>query len=231
MKKSDIVSLIFYFVLLPITLFFHVRSQGAYYYIVACFIVAESLIPLIWTYNGKGIRRSLIAVILIMSFVTVLLRVVIAVPNFKPVYALIMLSGISMGMQSGFTVGAVTAFVSNFFFGQGAYLPWQMLAFGVCGMLAGISFNKVKLPRKPIFLALYGFVSVMVIVGPILDCSQVVFLSRSAAIPDLLRSGFSVNLNQALCTFLTMLLFGRPITDKLERYKKKFDLREEDYGL
>ena len=231
MKKSDIAALIFFFILLPITLFLYVRSGGGYYYPVACFILAESLIPLIWTYNGKGIRKSLIAIILIMSVITVLLRVAVAIPNFKPVYAFIMLSGISLGMQSGFTLGAFAALVSNFFFGQGAYLPWQMLAFGVCGTLAGIFFRKGRLPRKPFFLAVYGFLSVMLIVGPMLDCSQLIFMSGSVGISAVLKSGLSVNFNQAVCTFITMLIFGRPVIDKLERYKKKFDLREDGNGI
>lgn len=231
MKMRNIATPFFVFLLLPATLYLATRLEGRFYYLIAAMILAEGCIPLIWAYNGKGIRKSLMVIILIMSFITVLLRVVIPVPNFKPVYAFIMLTGIGLGAQSGFVTGALTALVSNFFFGQGAYLPWQMLAFGMGGMIAGICFCSGRLPRKPMLLAVYGFVSVMVMIGPMLDCSQLIFLSRGSDISAVLRSGLTVNFNQALCSLITMLIFGRPVIDKLERYKKKFDLKETDNGL
>ena len=47
-----------------------------------------------------------------------------------------------LGGETGFLVGAITAFVSNFFFGQGPWTPWQMFSFGIIGFLAGIMFQK-----------------------------------------------------------------------------------------
>ena len=66
-------------------------------------------------------------------------RVVFAlVPYVKPVSAICILSGVVFGRRSGFMVGALAAFVSNFFFGQGPWTPWQMYAWGLVGYLAGV---------------------------------------------------------------------------------------------
>ena len=44
-------------------------------------------------------------------------------------------------------------------------------------------------------------------------------------------SGFPVNLSQAICTVLVMLLFGRPRLDKLDRIKMKYGMMEDENGL
>jgi energy-coupling factor transport system substrate-specific component len=57
-----------------------------------------------------------------------------AIPGVQPVTVITVVAGAALGARSGFAVGAVAAFVSNFFLGQGAWTPWQMLAWGACGV-------------------------------------------------------------------------------------------------
>ncbi|MFQ6929633.1 MAG: ECF transporter S component [Eubacterium sp.] len=64
-------------------------------------------------------------------------------PQFKPCVAIIIITEIMLGKQSGF-YGALTAFVSDFFFGQGPWTPWQMFAFGIIGFISAIFFQKRK---------------------------------------------------------------------------------------
>jgi len=64
------------------------------------------------------------------------------VPQFKPILALVILAGLTLGSPAGFMTGAMTAFVSNFFFGQGPWTPWQMAALGLVGFLAGLLAEK-----------------------------------------------------------------------------------------
>lgn len=40
-------------------------------------------------------------------------------PQVKPAAAIIIITGIALGKKAGFLTGAMTAFVSNFFMGQG----------------------------------------------------------------------------------------------------------------
>ena len=79
-------------------------------------------------------------------------------------------------------------------------------------------------------MAIFGFLCVMLVVGPLLDtCSVFLALARptlKTAWP-LYLSGLPVNLSQAVCTFLTLLLLGEPLLEKLDRVKLKFGIVEE----
>jgi energy-coupling factor transport system substrate-specific component len=58
-----------------------------------------------------------------------------AFPNVKPTTDIVVFSGYALGGAPGFAVGALTALVSNFWFGQGPWTPWQMAGWGMCGLL------------------------------------------------------------------------------------------------
>ena len=75
------------------------------------------------------------------------------IPDFKPVSAICILAGAVFGRRSGFLVGALAALVSNFFFGQGPWTPWQMYAWGLVGYLAGVLADRGWLDRLPVLYA------------------------------------------------------------------------------
>jgi energy-coupling factor transport system substrate-specific component len=52
-------------------------------------------------------------------------------PHFKPMTAIIIITGIAFGTESGFLAGTISEFVSNFIFGQGPWTQWQMFALGI----------------------------------------------------------------------------------------------------
>jgi energy-coupling factor transport system substrate-specific component len=64
-------------------------------------------------------------------------------------------AGAALGARSGFAVGAIAAFVSNFFLGQGVWTPWQMLAWGACGVAGALAAGMI---RRRVPLALFCFV-------------------------------------------------------------------------
>ena len=55
---------------------------------------------------------------------------------------MVIISGISLGPEAGFLIGAMSRFVCNFYMGQGAWTPWQMFCWGLLGFLAGLAFNR-----------------------------------------------------------------------------------------
>ena len=59
------------------------------------------------------------------------------IPDFKPVSAIAIIAGATLGRRNGFMVGALAALTSNFFFGQGMWTPWQMYAWGLVGYVGG----------------------------------------------------------------------------------------------
>jgi hypothetical protein len=58
-----------------------------------------------------------------------------AFPNVKPTTDIVIFAGFALGAAPGFAVGALAALVSNFWFGQGPWTPWQMAGWGLCGVL------------------------------------------------------------------------------------------------
>lgn len=56
-----------------------------------------------------------------------------AIPGVQPVTVIAIVAGAALGMRAGVATGALAAFVSNFFLGQGIWTPQQMLGWGMCG--------------------------------------------------------------------------------------------------
>ena len=234
MKKSNIVTLIIFFLLIPATLFLGTKIPGRSYYITSTLMILELMVPFFMAFEGRKPQARELVVIAVMCAIAIVARTAIPIPHFKAIFAVIMLSGIAFGPEAGFMVGAISAFASNFFYGQGAYTPWQMMAYGAGGMLAGFLFAKGRLPQKPWVMAVFGFFATILWVGPLLDCSHIFLMlsviNRDSILAALL-SGFPVNLSQAICTVLIMLLFGRPLLDKLDRIKLKYGMMEDEDGL
>lgn len=235
MKKSNIALLVVFFLLIPLTLFLGTKLPGQSYYLTGTLIVIELMIPFFMAFEGRKAQARELVLLAVMCALAIVGRLAIPIPNFKAIFAIIMITGIAFGPESGFIVGAIAALASNFFYGQGAYTPWQMMAYGAGGMLAGFFFAKGRLPQKPIPMAIFGFFAVILWVGPLLDCSTffttIGSYNNFHAIMGVFIAGFTVNLSQAICTVLVMLLFGRPLLDKLDRVKLKYGMIEGEEGL
>ena len=227
MKKSNVATLIVFFLLIPVTLFFGSKLPGRGYYFTGTLIILELMIPFFMAFEGRKPQARELVVIAVMCAIAIAGRAAIPIPNFKAIFAIIMLSGIAFGPEAGFMVGAISAFASNFFYVQGAYTPWQMMAYGAGGMLAGFLFAKGRLPQKPLIMALFGFLGVVLWVGPLMDCSSLFLMATkinwtSALI--ILTNGLPVNLSLAVSTALVLLLLGKPFLDILNRVKTKYGM-------
>ena len=53
-----------------------------------------------------------------------------ALPDVKPMTAIVLVGGYAFGAGPGFAVGAISALASNILLGQGPWTPWQMLGVG-----------------------------------------------------------------------------------------------------
>lgn len=234
MKKSNVATLIVFLLLIPLTLFLGGKLPGRGYYITGLVIIIELLIPFFMAFEKRKPQARELVVIAVLCAIAVLGRVAIPLPNFKAAFAVIMIAGIAFGPEAGFIVGAITAFASNFFYGQDVYMPWQMMAYGAGGMLAGFVFLKNKVPRKPWVMALFGFLAVVLWVGPLLDSSHVFLIMPDlsfASVTASLASGFPVNVTQGVCTALILFFFGRPLLEKLERVQRNYGMMENENGV
>lgn len=234
MKKSNIATLIVFLLLIPLTLFLGTKLSGRGYYITGTLIIIELMIPFFMAFEGRKPQARELVVIAVMCALAIAGRVVIPIPHFKAAFAIILLSGIAFGPEAGFMIGAITAFASNFFYGQGPFTPWQMFAYGAGGMLSGFLFRKNWLPRKNWIMAAFGFLTVLLWVGPLLDCSSIFLIlpkiTWSAVIATFV-SGFYVNVSQAICTAAIMFLLGNALLEKLDRVKMKYGMMEGEDGI
>ncbi|MBQ8763664.1 MAG: ECF transporter S component [Clostridia bacterium] len=234
MKKSNIAMLLVFLALIPLTLFLGEKLPGKGYYITGVLIIAELMLPFFMMFEKRRPQARELVVIAVMCTIAIIGRVAIPIPHFKAAYAVIMLTGIAFGPETGFIVGAITAFASNFFYGQGAYMPWQMMAYGAGGMLSGFVFLNNKVPRKPWIMAVFGFLSVILWIGPLLDTSHIFLMMPEinfSSVTASLASGFPVNVSQGVCTALMMFLLGKPLLEKLDRIKLKYGMMEDENGV
>ena len=227
MKKSTLITLLIFFLLIPFTLWAGIKIPGKGYYISASLIIIEMLIPFFMAFEGRKPNAKELSLIAVMCAIAIVSRVAVPIPHFKPIVAIIIISGIAFGPEAGFMIGAISALGSNFFAGQGAYTPWQMMAYGAGGMLSGFLAQKGLLPKKPWLLGIYGFIVTVIWVGPLLDMSTVFMMLSDINLKSVfavLSAGLWVNVIHGSCSFLTILIFSKPLLQKLERIKTKYGI-------
>ena len=230
MKKSGIFSVLVIFLLIPLTLLLGTKLKGRAYYLISTLVVMEIMLPFFFRFESRRPQARELVILAVMAALAAVSRVVFAFsPYLKTITGIIMITGIAFGAEAGFLTGAVAAFASNFFFGQGPWTPWQMFAYGLGGFLAGVLYQAGLLPKKRVPLAVFGFLTVFLLVGPVLDTCAI-FLQPAAINWQLMKmlylSGVPVNLIHGLCVALTLLLVSQPMFEKLERIKDKYGMME-----
>lgn len=229
MKKSYIATLLIFLITIPLTLFLGSRLPGRWYYLTSTLMIGQMLIPFFMAFEGRRPQARELVIMAVLCALAVAARVAIPIPNFKAIYGVIMIAGIALGPEPGFLVGAVAAFVSNMFRGQGFHTPWQMMAYGACGLILGFLFRKGKLPRKPLLMGIVGFLVVLLFAGPLLDVCNVLMMPiamNKQSILAMFGAGFAVNISQAVSTLVVLLLMAKPLLGKLDRIKAKYGMEE-----
>jgi len=108
-----------------------------------------------WFETGPGAAKEL-AIIGTLAGAAAAGRVLFAaVPGVQPVTVIVVAAGVALGARAGFAVGAVAALASNFFLGQGPWTPWQMLAWGGCGVVGALAAPLVR-RRVPFAVLCFG---------------------------------------------------------------------------
>ncbi len=228
MKKSTLLSLLSIFVLIPATLFLGSKLSGRQYYITITLVIIEVMLPFFFGFEARKPQPRELVTIAVMAALAAVSRCAFAfLPSFKPITGIIMITGIAFGAEVGFMTGAIGLFASNFFFSQGPWTPWQMLAYGIAGFIAGLLFHKRRAKIKILPLAVFGFFYVLLLVGPILDCCTI-FTSLTKitwpAVLAVMAQGLPMNVIHAAATALTLFFFAKPLLSKLERLQVKYGI-------
>ncbi len=160
--------------------------------------------------------------LVLVSAMTALCIVGRFIPFFKPITALTIITAVYLGPESGFLVGALAALMSNFYFGQGPWTAFQMLAWGMIGLISGYLSSPLKKSR--ILLMLFGALS-GIVYSFIMDVWSVLWYAGELNL-NLYLAGLLTALPHTALYTVSNLVFlwflARPFGEKLERVKIKY---------
>lgn len=229
MSRRTLWAAVLILLVIPATILFGVFVlNDRKYYFISLLIVLYTMIPFAMVFENRKPQARELMVIAVLAAIAVAGRsAFFMLPQFKPVVAIVIIAGVSLGAEAGFLVGAVTGFVSNFFFGQGPWTPWQMFCFGIIGFLAGILFKKGWLQKSKLSLCVFGGLSTFVVYGGIINLGSLLMFTSQFSWKALLAtyiSGFWFDLVHAIATVFFLFILSRPMIEKLDRIKVKYGL-------
>ena len=213
----------------PLLLYLSVRFfHGRKYLICSLIVIVAAMLPFFMMFEGRKPKAREIMVISVLAAIGVAGRAAFfMVPSFKPVAAIVILTGVSFGGEAGFLVGCLIMMLSNMFMGQGPWTPWQMFAMGFIGFLSGILYRLRILPTKRLQLSVYGFLVTFMIYGGIMNPAALfmsVYQFSWSGLLAIYISGVPVDLVHASSTFLFLWIGAKPLLEKLQRIKVKYGL-------
>lgn len=189
--------------------------------IIATFLCC---VPFFLSFERRAPMVREIVLVAVMTAFSVAGRFIFAaIPFFKPVTAIVVMSAIYFGPQAGFMTGAMSALISNIYFGQGAWTVFQMFCWGIIGFIAGL-LNKKGILEKPVPLCIYGvfagaLYSVVMDVWTVLSADGVLNFERWLAA---LATALPVTISYCVSNAVFLLILRKPLGRKLKRLKTKF---------
>ena len=145
-KKRGRLAAVLILLVIPVTMVAcSLIFQQTNYMMASLLVIVYTMIPFFMVFEKRKPKAREIVLIAMMTAVTVCVHMVFHIT--LPIQigtALVIISGIAMGPEAGFLVGALARFVCNFYMGQGQWTPWQMFAWGLMGFLAGLIFAQKK---------------------------------------------------------------------------------------
>lgn len=196
------------------------------YNLISILVALLACLPFFLSFERRRPQARELVVIAVMAAVSTAGRVLFAfVPGFKPVTALTVITGAALGPEAGFLTGAVTAVVSNLFFGQGPWTPFQMLIWGLIGYFAGW-LGRAGLMERGLVQALYGVLSGVAFslamdIWTVLTLDNAFRLSRYLAVA---AASLPFMAMYAVSNVIFLLLLGGPIGRKLARLRTKYGI-------
>lgn len=202
--------------------------QGRKYYFISLLIILETSVPVIIGFEKRRPKTRELVIVSVLSAVAAAGReAFVALPQFKPVMAIVIITGIVFGGEAGFLTGALSAFLSNFMFGQGPWTPWQMISFGFVGFLTSLIFEKSNLLTTKLSLCVFGGASTFFIYGIINNVATVIMYQQNPTFAMFVSScvtGIPFDLVHAVSTVFFLWLASEPFIEKLERIKTKYGI-------
>ena len=231
LPMRTIVAAVMVLLAIPVTIYVGVfLFDDRRFYFISLLIILQTMLPFALVFEGRKPQARELVIIAVLCAIGVAGRgAFFMLPQFKPVIAIVIISGVAFGGETGFLVGAMTGLVSNMFFGQGPWTPWQMFAFGIIGFLGGVLFHKGLISRSPVPLAIFGGFATFIVYGGIMNPAAVLMF-QSNPMPEMFLlaylQGIPFDIIHAAATVTFLLIISRPMLVKLDRIKIKYGLVE-----
>jgi energy-coupling factor transport system substrate-specific component len=188
---------------------------------IALLLAAAAIVAagVTWLEAGQGSAKDLTLVATLAGLAAAGRVLFAPVPGVQPVTVIVVAAGVALGPKRGFAVGALAAFASNFFLGQGPFTPWQMLAWGGCGVAAGLA---RKLLERRLAFAVFSF-ALGFAYGAVMDFwFWYGFWPHTwAALLVVFGAGFAFNAAHALGNLALALAFGPELRRVLTRHERR----------
>lgn len=226
-KTKMYVSVFIFCLIIPFLLFMGIiLFDDRKYYLISITIVLVSCLPFFIRFERKKVQPREILLIAVMTAISIAGRCLFfVIPGFKPVAAITAITGFALGAEAGFLTGALSALVSNVFFGQGPWTPFQMFTWGMIGFFAGIVGRSTKDLEKWKMI-LFGIVA-----GIFFSLGMDIWGSMSTngvftleAYKLAIATALPYTIIYAISNVIFLLLLTKPIMEKLNRMKKKYGI-------
>ena len=202
-------------------------AEQVNYYIVSVAVLVLSMLPFFISFEAKRVTaRELTLTGTLIALAVISRAAFYLIPQVKPIAAVVIVSAVCLGAERGYIIGAASAFVSNFIFGQGIHTPFQMVALGLVGFLAGLLFRLLTVNRYT--LAAVGFLLSAVLYGLIVDMSTILVVYGAhitlSGVLSVYATGVPFSAIFGLSTAVFLFLFGEPFIRKISRVDTKYGL-------
>lgn len=203
------------------------------YLLFSLILIIGAFIPLFVRFEKRKMKARELVLLAALGAIAAVSRVPFAsLPSVQPTTFVIIVTGLVFGGESGFVVGCLAALVSNLFLGQGPWTPWQMMAWGFIGGMAGLLRNKRGMQRlwvKCLFGGAAGY-----FFGWVMNVWSILSL-HGATIKEglaLYSTSFYFDTAHALSTIILLAVFSKSWIKILSRFKKKYgllDIKKQGY--
>ncbi|MHA6532901.1 ECF transporter S component [Paenibacillus sp. BAC0078] len=203
--------------------------KDRHYMLLSLVLLIVTLLPLFIRLERRPLESRELVLLAVLSALAAVSRIPFAaLPSVKPVSAIVILSAYVFGAEAGFIIGAVAALVSNIYFGQGPWTPWQMFAWGMVGLTAGWLRNTWWMKKRGGMLV-FGFVWGFLF-GWIMNIWYLISLPDAFSwglVAAAYASSFYLDLAHALSNVFFLAILAGGWTKVLMRFRKKYGLLQE----
>jgi energy-coupling factor transport system substrate-specific component len=178
-------------------------------------------------YERSRPPSQVVALVAALAAVAIAGRIAFAAfPNVKPTTDIVVFAGYALGPAPGFAVGALTGLVSNFWFGQGPWTPWQMAGWGLCGVMGAALALGTRNASRLTLAAVCGFAAIPY--GVLLNFSLMTTYGGDFSMQRFLAleaRAIPFNIAHAAGNVVFALLAGPAMVRMLVRFRQRFEWR------